>query len=175
MTKQATCPECGKRFTPWRQKRFCSEVCRKRQQNARLGYVRRDGATTLQDDPKGHKQGLPDAPGGAAGPFTDAFREDGGFVWTACNEITRKLTLQGSQTAIAWAIQIEGLGWFGRIGKDFSFGPTSRRRAKQAVEARLKGEPFTKLEGERSWKGTCGKLLGLVERREDDDAIREAA
>ena len=32
----AACPSCGKQFTPWRGKRFCSETCRKRDQNKRL-------------------------------------------------------------------------------------------------------------------------------------------
>lgn len=30
------CPQCGKQFTPWRGKKFCSEVCRKRDENKRL-------------------------------------------------------------------------------------------------------------------------------------------
>jgi hypothetical protein len=35
-TKKTTCPSCGKLFTPWRAKRFCSERCRKRPENSRL-------------------------------------------------------------------------------------------------------------------------------------------
>jgi hypothetical protein len=74
------------------------------------------------------------------------------------------LVRRGSPTAIGWAILIEVEpgrdAWFGRIGKDFSFGPTTQARAKAAIEARLKGEPFEKLEGERSWSGSCWSLLG---------------
>jgi hypothetical protein len=36
MGSQITCPNCGKRFTPWRGKKFCSEACRKRAENRRL-------------------------------------------------------------------------------------------------------------------------------------------
>ena len=36
MTDKLNCPQCGKQFTPWRGKRFCSEVCRKRDENKRL-------------------------------------------------------------------------------------------------------------------------------------------
>jgi len=56
MADQLACPQCGKLFTPWRGKRFCSEPCRKRDQNKRLRAaagqepaspdpVRRDGST----------------------------------------------------------------------------------------------------------------------------------
>ena len=34
--QKLNCPHCGKLFTPWRGKRFCSEVCRKRDENKRL-------------------------------------------------------------------------------------------------------------------------------------------
>jgi hypothetical protein len=81
------------------------------------------------------------------------------YQWTACNEITQKLIRVGSPEAIGWAMLIEGHGWFGRIGKVFSFGPTTKTRAQHAVEANLKGEPFDKLEGENSWSGTCWKIL----------------
>jgi endogenous inhibitor of DNA gyrase (YacG/DUF329 family) len=33
---KVNCPQCGRQFTPWRGKRFCSELCRKRDQNKRL-------------------------------------------------------------------------------------------------------------------------------------------
>jgi hypothetical protein len=76
---------------------------------------------------------------------------------------------------------VEGHGWFGRIGKDFSFGPTSMPRAQKAVEARLLGQLFDKLEGEKSWSGTCWRLLSgseapkanLVEERERPTAFEK--
>lgn len=77
--------------------------------------------------------------------------------WTACNEITDKLTYKGQ--AIGWTMNIEGKGWFGRVGKEMSFGPTSRSRARQAVEAFLRGEPFEKIDIEQSWRGDCWKLV----------------
>ena len=36
----STCPQCGKPFTPWRTKKFCSESCRKKAQTARLDGLR---------------------------------------------------------------------------------------------------------------------------------------
>jgi hypothetical protein len=79
--------------------------------------------------------------------------------WVACNEITDKFVYRGA--AIGWTMKPEDRGWFGRVGKEeMSFGPTSRRRARLAVEAFLKREPFDKLEDERSWSGSCWRLLG---------------
>lgn len=34
--EKRNCPQCGRQFTPWRGKRFCSERCRKRDENKRL-------------------------------------------------------------------------------------------------------------------------------------------
>jgi hypothetical protein len=90
-------------------------------------------------------------------------RGDGSFEWTACNEVTQKLTAKGSHDAVAWAMLVEGQGWYGRIGKEFSFGPSTVRRAEAAVEARLLGQMFDKLEGEKSWSGTCWRLLSGFE------------
>ena len=151
--KQSTCPQCGKQFTPWRRKKFCSEPCRRRAENARLGYLRGDEATHGAASDKiakrlQRKQAL-----------RDFVRGDEGLEWTACNEVTRKLTAKGSPDAIGWAMLVEGQGWFGRIGKDFSFGPTNPSRVQKAVEARLRGQLFDKLEGEKSWPGTCWSLL----------------
>jgi hypothetical protein len=47
--KQAACPQCGKRFTPWRAKRFCSEVCKRKAQNARFRGLSTHGATHIAD------------------------------------------------------------------------------------------------------------------------------
>src|SRR4029077_7293738 len=151
--KQKTCPQCGKLFQAWRQKAYCNEKCRKSAQNARLGYVRRDGAIEVADSLK--SENLIETNQKRA----RTFRRDEPFIWTACNEITRKCTSPGSSDAIAWTMLVEGRGWFGRIGKTFSFGPTSARRAEQAVEAKLQGQMFDKHEGEKSWAGDCWKLL----------------
>jgi|SRR5580693_2665615 endogenous inhibitor of DNA gyrase (YacG/DUF329 family) len=45
--EKRNCPQCGRQFTPWRGKRFCSEVCRKRDENKRL---------------RAASAGMPDAP-----------------------------------------------------------------------------------------------------------------
>ena len=34
--RKLNCPQCGRQFTPWRGKKFCSELCRKRDENRRL-------------------------------------------------------------------------------------------------------------------------------------------
>ena len=155
---KATCPQCGKQFTPWRAKTYCSEKCRKRAENARLGYVWGDEATPIANSP--NSENLPKKNQRVANPF----RGDEGFEWLACNEVTHKLTQKGSPDAIGWAmLVVAGHGWFGRIGKEFSFGPTSLNRARSAVEARLLGQLFDKLEGEKSWSGTCWRPLSGLE------------
>jgi hypothetical protein len=80
--------------------------------------------------------------------------------WLAINEITDKLTYQGA--AIAWTMQIRNKGWFGRVRDDrgqWSFGPSSRHRARNAAEAWIKHEPFEKLAGERTFSTDCMHLL----------------
>jgi hypothetical protein len=151
--KQSTCPNCGKRFQQWRQKRFCSERCRKGAQNVRLGYVRRDAAPTLADSP--NPENIIQQNQRSANPF----RRDERFEWTACNEITHKLTKAGSPDAVAWVFEIRDRGWFMRIKPDLCFGPATRIRAQKAAEATIMGIPFDKLEGEKSWRGTCAALL----------------
>jgi hypothetical protein len=89
---------------------------------------------------------------------TSALRGDEGAFWIACNEVADKFARGGSD-AIGWAMLIEGRGWFGRVGKEMSFGPTTRHRARAAVEAYLRGEFFDKHEGEHSWRGDCWKLI----------------
>jgi hypothetical protein len=96
--------------------------------------------------------------------------------------VTQKLTREGSPNALGWAMLVEVAtgreAWFGRIGEDFSFGPTTQARAKAAVEARLSGRPFEKHEDERSWSGSCFRLLGgsvPVTAPEFDGQWREAA
>jgi hypothetical protein len=51
------------------------------------------------------------------------------------NEVTRKLTREGSQTAIGWAMLVEDKGWYGRVRDergDWSFGPATLARALKA-------------------------------------------
>ena len=115
---------------------------------------------------------IPDAENSPSQPidFIDrkfGLRGDGPFEWTACNEVTRKLTAKGSHDAVAWAMLVGGQGWYGRIGEEFLFGPSTVRRAEAAVEARLLGQMFDKLEGEKSWSGTCWRLLSGFEAPED--------
>lgn len=151
MTKQVTCANCGKLFTPWRQKSYCSERCRKRAENARLGGMKPLPATPLPGSEK--LENLSQQNQRLAHPF----RGDEGFEWTACNEVTQKLT-RSSPAAVGWTMRM-GSHWYGRIGKDFAFGPTTLLRARQVVEARLMGQDFKKLEDEKSWSGDCWNLI----------------
>ena len=64
--EQTSCPNCGKLFTRWRGKTFCSEKCRKRAENKRLrglvdataavpaaplkGFARKDALRGLRRD-----------------------------------------------------------------------------------------------------------------------------
>jgi hypothetical protein len=159
MSKPATCPQCGKQFVPWRAKKFCSERCRKKAQNRRLGGMKCPSATTL--------------PPGKNAPFftkenqtlTDPFRRYERFSWTACNEVTRKLTREGSSTAIGWAMMVEGKGWYGRVrdGRgDWSFGPAPLNRALKAVEARIDHAPFEPQDNERMWRGDAMAVVAGV-------------
>jgi hypothetical protein len=89
-------------------------------------------------------------------PLTDPFRRYEGFSWAACNEVTRKLTREGSSTAIGWAMMVEGKGWYGRVRDnrgDWSFGPATLSRALKAVEARIDHAPFEPQDDERAWGG----------------------
>ena len=72
--------------------------------------------------------------------------------------IPKHLHPTGEKTnAVAWTMRV-GEEWLGRIGKSFSFGPSSLARAKQACEAVLEGAPFEKREGEKSWSGDSWSL-----------------
>ena len=165
MTKPLTCPECGKRFTPWRKKQYCSESCKRRVQNRRMRHgleaEKPALATTLPDSPKSEKiieenQGAARAVSTYEGP-TAKLRES---EWLAVNEITDKLNHRG--TAIAWAMHVGGRGWFGRVRDDrgdWSFHATGRQRARAAAEAWIKHEPFEKFEDEASWRGNCMSIM----------------
>ena len=157
-----TCAQCGKRFTKWRAKRYCSEPCSRKAQNGRVRGLSTYGATQQPTAQIYPIEAGPERQDGASVTPTEAVDRERPFLWTAANEVTRKLTREGSSDAIGWAILIDGHGWFGRIGKDFAFGPTTQPRAKAAVEARLRGEPFQKTDREKSWRGTCWRLLTAV-------------
>jgi hypothetical protein len=159
-TPQANCIQCVKRFTPWRAKQFCSESCKRKAQNARAKAKNDPEATWVADDPNPENK----PPENRATP--KALSTYGPLEWIACNEATLKCIREGSAAAVGWAMLVEVTAnrdaWFGRIGEDFAFGPTTRPRAKAAVEARLSGRPFDKHEdsNERMWAGTCWRLLG---------------
>jgi hypothetical protein len=165
MTKPSTCPNCGKKFTPWRAQAYCSVPCRKRAENVRAGRVKDGRVVRIREDdgafPQKSDSLTGNTPENKATPR--ALREDGPLEWTACNQVTRALRRIGSPTVIGWTMLCEispgREEWFGRIGDDFSFGPTTQARAKASVEARLKGEPFDKVDDERSWSGSCWRLL----------------
>jgi hypothetical protein len=88
------------------------------------------------------------------------------FEWQAVNEVTDKLARESSPTAIGWTTLIEGRGWFGRVRDeraDWSFGPSTRPRARKAVEGWIEGTlaGFDKIEGEATWIGNCSRLVNL--------------
>jgi len=62
---------------------------------------------------------------------------------------------------------IDGRGWFGRVRDergDWSFGPSTVFRCRDAVDAWLRHEVFDKREGERTWAGDCmAQLVGTRE------------
>ena len=142
--RKLNCPQCGKQFTPWRGKTYCSEACRKRAENIRAGRVRGDEAPTVPDEQKDENAPQQNQ------RVTRALRGDETYEWTACNEVTRKLIAIGSADAVGWCMYIEPVegytkgGWFARVGTQMSFGPTSVFRAQLAVEAFLRGQPFKK-------------------------------
>lgn len=129
---ERVCPQCGRAFTPWRSKRFCSERCRKNAENARLGYVRGDEASLKNQNKTQQYQ-----------PLARLGRGDETFVWIACNAVTDKLIRPGSDSALGWVLR-DGRRWFGKISGGVSFGPSTRRRAQKAVLARLEGQPLPK-------------------------------
>jgi hypothetical protein len=166
MTKpRPACPQCRASFAAWRAKRYCSEACRKRAQNLRLGYVRRSEAmplpATLNPARKVQQK--------QASPRT--FRRYEPLRWIDVNAVTRKAVQEGSPEAVAWTIKAgaygwrEAEGWYGRIGKTFSFGPTTEARAKAAVEAALRGRPFSPRKGEILRQGTLGRKFRWLTRK----------
>lgn len=145
------CPECGKPFTPWRAKKYCSEKCaaRVRKRAERAMTPDRQETQKIPEQNQASNEGM-------------SRDESPSFIvrhsdWIAVNDCTDKFQYKGG--AIGWTMNIDGFGWFGRVGKEMSFGPTNRRRARQAVEAFLTGEDFPKLENERSWRGDCWRLV----------------
>ena len=91
-----------------------------------------------------------------------AVRGDGPLIWTASNPITRKLTREGSPTALGWATEVAGKRWYGRVRDErgnWTFGPSSLSRARKAVEAWLRHEPFEREEDEAMWAGDLGRIL----------------
>jgi hypothetical protein len=93
-------------------------------------------------------------------------RGDERFVWTACNEITQKLAREGGGAAIGFAMMVGDKGWFGRVRDDrgeWSFGPSSLSRAKQATEARILHAPFDCEDDERMWAGSAWDVVhGMI-------------
>ena len=119
-----------------------------------MGYVRGDGDTALPDGPKVEKNNEQNQ---YVARGVRGYGVAGGGV--AANEITHKFINSGG-TALGYAMYVERQkAWFGRVGKEMSFGPTSLSRSRQAVEAFLGGQVFEKREGERSWRGDCMHLI----------------
>ena len=128
---------------PWRAKKFCSERCaataRKRAQRGPCHGMKQPPATMVADGESDAPQSLD-----FVSRKKSMSRDETPLEWRECNEVTWMLIPEQlhppkeASNATAWAMKA-GDGWYGRIGKDFSFGPASLARAKQAVEARLNG------------------------------------
>jgi hypothetical protein len=153
--RKLNCPQCGKQFTPWRGKTYCSEACRKRAENIRAGRIRGDETDSEAMIPDAENPKKNDEQNQA---LARGRRGDEEAQWIAVNEVTDKFARKGGD-AVGWTMLIEGKGWYGRVGKHMSFGPTTRTRARAAVEAFLRGEPFEKRGGEQSWRGDCMGVL----------------
>jgi hypothetical protein len=158
-----TCPSCGKQFTAWRGKEFCSEKCRKTAENRRLRGSKSAFEAMHHDTPKCSAEGCLQVIDNAEinGTVKDKLRGDETFVWTACNEATMKLTRGNSDRAIGWAMLV-GRNWIGRVRDDrgdWSFKANSKMRACQAVEAHINHAPFEPKEDEAAWRGDAMALV----------------
>jgi hypothetical protein len=120
----------------------------------------RDQAPTIPDTPETAKN-----PTEIVEEFLPMSRGEQPLVWQAVNEVTDKLMRAGSATAIGFTMLIEGKGWHGRVKDErgeFSFGPSTRKRARGAVEAWLRHEPIEFQGDEGAWRGTCDRLVNLI-------------
>jgi hypothetical protein len=86
--------------------------------------------------------------------------------------VTDKLSKGEGSSAVGWAMNVEGKGWFGQVRGDprgeFSFGPSTRARARAAVEAWLRHEPVEPQGDERVRRGSCDRIVNL--RRTDHNS-----
>jgi hypothetical protein len=123
------CPSCGKMFTPWRGKRFCSEQCRKRDENKR-------------------RRAIDEARGEAASPLTgfprkDAIRElrgDGTALGEPLAELAAGIArIAGMLNPTIEAIRQELAGW--KIEDERTIQTIARRMrvAPTAVREALNG------------------------------------
>lgn len=147
-SRHLTCPSCGITFSSWRSKRFCSETCRKKAANhrftAKSRYASRvdaeAGIIDLEDvvskafsKPKSRYEGLRLVNGRS--PYETP-------VFLKIDDCTQKAVISGEET-IAWLMDVEGYGWFGKIkeptGHEWTYGPATLKEAKEAVIRYLQG------------------------------------
>jgi hypothetical protein len=160
-TPMSTCPACAIEFTPRRGMKYCRPTCRKRAQDARhnargtitpehlkpASYPQQDQQDTCTKTRDVGRR----TPSRSRGAIVGANEP---LYWDECrseptkgapkgipNPCTQRVTKSKDPraSAVGWLMQVEGRGWFGRVGKDFSFGPTSIQRARSAVEDHLRG------------------------------------
>ena len=154
MSEVVICQNCNKKFKQWRKKKYCSERCADAARQRRLRAYKQDSEGPIPDSLKLEKIDEQNQETIEAMSRYEPSRD-----WVAVNEITQKLVGKNG-TAIAWAIYIDRAGgWFGRVGNDMSWGPTSLNRARESVETYLRCEPFEERKGERSWRGNC---MGII-------------
>jgi hypothetical protein len=186
---RSTCPQCAEAFERYetsRPSRYCGRTCQSRAAatriNARraptgnaLGRPRKAQATTIAggairvNSPQ-HSLGV-EAPKYAAFGLRAAPRLKGETLkWEAYNEVTHKVSIAGKNAnanALGFTMKTEGCvhpgddGWWGVVGKEFSFGPSTLDRAKAATEAFLRRDPLLPpRDHERYRQGTVWKLIG---------------
>ena len=113
-----TCSICGRGFIPWRKKKFCSERCRKTDQNRRLGGMKGQSGTTLANSQNLEK--IDEQNQEAAETARRDEPTAGQGEWIACNEVTRKFCRTTQSDAMGWTMRVEGVngagtGWIGAV------------------------------------------------------------
>jgi hypothetical protein len=140
MSTKLTCPSCGTQFTKWREKRFCSEPCRKKASNARY----KASSIHTEKEPKRRYEGrvvalrqnqlekLPENQG-----FQKAKRRYEAPLFQRIDKWTWKATIRGGEETVAWLMDVDGYGWFAKRkvqGSEWTYGPTTLEEAKEAVK-----------------------------------------
>lgn len=159
MSTKLTCPSCGIQFAKWREKRFCSEPCRKKASNARY----KASSIHTEKEPKRRYKGrvvallqnqlekLPENQG-----FQKPKRRYEAPLFHRIDKWTWKATVKGGEETVAWLMEVEGYGWFGKVkdqGTEWTYGPATLEEAKKATV------DFLKTEDSSDWIRPVGSIF----------------